>query len=116
MSHECIQKIDWSYFMKSQLIPFIDEELKTQGCQLLMKLSSKHCAFINLLDNYKNNLCSYRSDIAEFGYKRFELAQDDSDVYLMVITVNILDSVIDDNLFEEHEVELILKQMTENIL
>ena len=59
MSQTILKNGNWDYIKNSQVIPFLDSDMKYLGCQLFMKFNKNKPAMINLIDEKYNNLYSY---------------------------------------------------------
>ena len=63
---------------------------------------------MNLLDQDRNNLFTYESDVLFIGYKKFNLIKNDEDHYLTVISSRIKSSILKQQILDQNEVVQVL--------
>lgn len=60
------------------------------GCTIVIAHTKTRRSHINLLDTEKkNNLLSYKSEVVAVGQKKFQLANNDNDDFILVITARL---------------------------
>lgn len=99
-SKACISDYDWNEVKKSIAIPFFDVSGQIKGCQFILKRNKHKFTLINLLDQNRNNLFTYESDIFFIGYKKFNLIKNDENHYLTVISSRIKSNIIKKQLLD----------------
>jgi len=71
---------------------------------------------INLLDQDKNNIYTYATEVVCVGSMKYELDTDDRDQYAMVISSVLRHEFIDKKVFENHEAFLVLRKAADKVL
>jgi len=76
-------------------------------------LDEEKFMFINLLDQDKNNIYQYETQIASFGQKKYMLNPQNPEIYAIAIVAILKKEVLEKNIFENMETVMILTVINE---
>lgn len=115
LSKECINQQYWRYIQDAYLISFFNQDSKIIGCQFIIKRDEEEAedVKINLISdisdaNY-NNLYFYQSSVFNLGKTQFRLSVSNIEEYIIAISTRFVDSIIENQVFEMHEQNALLR-------